>query len=583
MANSSRSKQKDEIILKGIPVSKGYASGNAFIFRHYFSSINNNNSLNVNSEEEIGRFLQTIEDYENELERHSKYLSKENPLAREILDSIKLILQDPDIKDNVINLIQQGKSAEEAVEATYKKYENELLSVKSKVIRERAYEIEQIKNRFLELLTTKRFSLGVPENSIVVATSLSADQVISFKEKNVVGLITEVGGTTTHSSILARSFRIPAVIGIANATKTIHNGDFVLVDGYKGIIIVNPSKKSLEEFKRDVEEEAELTRLLGELIHKPTRTKDGKKVELQANLNYVEELNETELYYSDGIGLVRTEHLVPIRDYYTGRLSLEEFEQKQYEIFHEVALKMYPKPVVFRVFDLGGDKFPSLFGVNETNPMLGFRGIRYLLANPKFFKAQLRAILRASVEKNLQIMLPMITMVDEVTASLKLIEECKKELSKKGIEYDPNIKVGIMIETPSAALQADVLACYVDFMSIGTNDLTQYTLVADRENSQVGSYFSPFHPSVLKLMRFTIRSAKSKRKKVGICGELASHPAATGLLIGLGFDSISVSIPNLLQVKKWISEIDSKTAKQQLQSAIKLATSDEVRALLEIQ
>ncbi|MCX7909347.1 MAG: phosphoenolpyruvate--protein phosphotransferase [Ignavibacteria bacterium] len=581
MDENPETKKPKDIVLKGIPVSKGYASGKAFIIKRNIFNLNQNGNY-LNPSEEIERFKQTIVEYKNELLRYQNSISKEKSIATDILDSIKLLLEDPDIEKSVIEYIHSGKSAELAVELTYQKFEKDLLSVKNKFIRERAFEIEQIKNRFLELLINKKLSTTIPENSIVVAPSLSADQVIAFKEKNVAALITEVGGTTTHSSILARSFRIPSVIGIPNATKLISNNDHLLVDAYKGIIIVNPTQETYFEFKEKVEDENYITKELGDIIYRPTQTKDGKPIELQANINYKEELDEREIYLSDGIGLVRTEHLVPIRDFYDKNIGFDYFEQVQYELYHDVAVKVYPKPVIFRAFDLGGDKFPSLFGMTEANPMLGFRGIRYLLANPRFFKTQLRAFLRASVEKNVQIMIPMVTTLEEVLDSLRLIEECKEELKQENQEFDPNVKFGIMIETPAAALQSDILANYVDFISIGTNDLTQYTLVADRDNSQVSSYFSPFHPSVLKLMKYTINNAKRKGKKVGICGELASHPAATGLIIGLEFDSISVSVENLLQVKKWISEIDSSFAKAQLQKALRFSTSEQVREFLEI-
>lgn len=581
MDSERASSVRNEIILRGIPVSKGYSSGYAFIIKRTIFNLSQNGNYTT-PEEEFARFKQTIKEYEAELDNYLTTIGREKSIAKEFLESIKLILKDPDIEKSVENLIFSGHSAELAVELTYKKYEKDLLSVKNKIIRERAFELEQIKNRFLELLINKKLTTEIPENAIVVATSLSADQVIAFKEKKVAGLVTEVGGTTTHSSILARSFRIPSVIGVHSATKIIQNGDFLLLDGYKGLIVVNPSEQTLLNFQERVKDEHYLTKELGELIFKPTQTSDGKKIELQVNLNYREELDEAEIYHSDGIGLVRTEHLVPIKDYYNGGLDLREFEQIQYSIYQEVAQKMYPKPVVFRAFDLGGDKFPSLFGMNEANPMLGFRGIRYLLANPRFFKSQLRAFLRASAEKNVQIMLPMITTVEEVIDSLKLLEECKAELRYEGIEFDPDVKFGIMIETPAAALQSDELADYVDFVSIGTNDLTQYTLVADRDNSQVSTYFSPFHPSVLKLMQITIYNTRRKGKKVGICGELASHPAATGLLIGLNFDSISVSIENLLQVKRWISEIDSRIARKQLKEVLKFSTAEQVRQYLEI-
>lgn len=581
MGKPKTQKRNSEFFLKGIPASKGYAIGNAFIIKEY-SFNHSNNGIGTNSEEELQRFRQTITEYETELENYAKTVGKYNPLALDMLESIKLILHDPEIIEGIKNFINNGKSAEYAVFKTFQKYENNLLSVKNKLIRERALELAQIRNRILELLLNKKLSTSIPENSIVVASSLSADQVIAFKERNVAGLITEIGGVTTHCSILARSFRIPSVIGVTNATRFLKNGDTILVDGYKGIIIANPTPKTLEEFKSKIEDESQLVAELGKLVNLPTQTKDGQRIELQANLNFREELDEPELYYSEGIGLVRTEHLVPINEFYNKGFSLEDFEQLQYEIYQEVAVKLYPKVVTFRAFDLGGDKFPSLFAFNEANPMLGFRGIRYLLANSNFFKAQIRAFLKASVEKNVQIMLPMITTVEEVVESLKLFNECKTELRNTGIEFDPDIKFGIMIETPASALQTKILAKYVDFFSIGTNDLTQYTLVADRDNSQVSSYFSPFHPSVLALMKFTIDQAKRLGKKVGICGELASHPAAAMLLVGLGFDSISVSIPNLLQVKKWISNIDSKLAKKFLQKALKFETADEVRDFLDI-
>lgn len=581
MAKTTEGKNSKEILLKGIPVSKGYSCGYAFIIKKNKFNINQN-SHSTSPDEELERFSQTIEEYENELEKYLGSISKEKSIATDFLESIKLILRDPDIKESVEKLIKEGSSAEAAVELTYQKYERDLLAVKNKVVRERVFELEQIKTRFLELLVNKKLSTIVPENSIVVAPSLSADQVIAFREKKVAGLVTELGGTTTHSSILARSFRIPSVIGVPNATKIIQNGDYLLIDGYKGLITCNPTDETIQNFRKAIENESILARELGELIIKPAQTKDGKVIELQVNLNYLQDLDETEIYHSDGIGLVRTEHLVPIKEYYSNILDLSGFEQIQFEIYQEVALKMYPKPVIFRAFDLGGDKFPSIFGVDEVNPMLGFRGIRYLLANPMFFKAQLRAFLRASAEKNVLIMLPMITTVEEVLESLKYLQECKSELLQENKEFDPEIKFGIMIETPSAALLSDVLADYVDFVSIGTNDLTQYTLVADRDNSNVSSYFSPFHPSVIKLMNFIVKNLRQKMKKVGICGELASHPEATSLLIGLDFDSVSVSIENFLQVKKWISEIDSERARQKLQKVLQLSSSEQVREFLEI-
>jgi len=571
---------KGQIILSGIPSSVGYSCAKAFVIKK--SIFNSKKSeFAENPKEEFERFTKTIDEYESQLDHYLSLVGNEKNPALAVLNSVRSILQDPFLRDEIKENIDKGYSAESAVEIVFNKYKNSILSIKNRILRERAYEIEQIKNQIIEILQTKKLSTYIPEHSIIVANSLSPDQVIYFRNKQIAGIITEVGGITTHSSILARSYGIPEVIGVSNATNIISTGDEVIIDGYKGIVVVNPVEKTRESFRLKVEKEKELKKSLGELIDLPTQTKDGKHIDLQINLNTKDELENPVIYHSDGLGLVRTEHLVPLNEIWNQN-NLEDSENFQYEIYNEVAMKMYPKPVVFRAFDLGADKFPNFFDFAESNPMLGFRGIRLLLSKRGFFKAQIKAFLRASVHGNVKIMLPMISTLSEVQDSLQLIEECKKELDEKGIEYHKGIEFGVMIETPAAALIVDLIAPYVNFISFGTNDLTQYTVVADRDNSFVSNYFEPFHPSVLRLLKKATDDAKKRKVKVGICGELASHSSATALLIGLDFDSISVSAPNFLQVKKWISEISYKEARKKTREVLKKASASEIRKYLNI-
>ncbi len=572
-------KNKGELVLNGIPSSVGYAFGKAFVIKK--STFNSKrNGLQRTPPEELQRYLNTIDEYENQIENYLVIVEKEKNPAVSILDSVRLILRDPILKDEIKEKIEEGYSAENAVELVFNKYKNTILNIKNKLFRERAYELDQIKNQIIEILQTKKLFATVPEKSIIVANSLSPDQVVFFKNKQIAGIITEVGGITTHSSILARSFGIPEVIGIGNATEIVSTGDDVIIDGYKGVIVVNPSKRTLREFELKVKQESDFKKSLGKLINLPTQTKDGKSLQLQVNLNTKEEFENPIIYHSDGLGLVRTEHLIPILG--NKNLNFESFEELQFEIYNEIAVKMYPKTVIFRAFDIGADKFPSFFNFSETNPMLGFRGIRLLLGKPEFFKAQIRAFLKASVHGNVKIMLPMITTLQEIKESLKLVDECKRELNEKGLEFNQELEFGVMIETPAAALIVDSISKYVDFISIGTNDLTQYTVVADRDNNFVSKYFEPFHPAVLRLMKFIIDKAKKRGVKVGICGELASHPSATAMLIGLNFDSISVSPTNFLQVKKWISEIEYEKARKKVAKVLKMETNLDVRKYLEI-
>ncbi|MFA6572226.1 MAG: phosphoenolpyruvate--protein phosphotransferase, partial [Bacteroidota bacterium] len=366
---------------------------------------------------------------------------------------------------------------------------------------------------------------------------------------------TEAGGITAHSSILARSFEIPAVIGVNEITQFVNHNDTAMVDGYAGYVIFNPSEEKIELFKIKRSEEEGHRRELGQLVKIKTSTKDGRKIHLLSNCDSPEEVDSAMMVGSEGIGLVRSEHLVLALNYFPD-------EQEQYKWYSEIAQRAYPNMVTIRAFDVGSDKYAEGMSKHENNPALGFRGIRFLLHREDLFITQIRAILRASKNKNIRIMLPMVSNLSQIESSKVLIEKCKDMLRQENELFDSQIPVGIMIETPAAALLAEKFAENCDFFSIGTNDLTQYTLAADRTNELVTGIYDSFHPAVLKLIKSAVDGAKKKNIPVGVCGELAGHTAATELLIGLGIDELSTVPSILLELKSRILKIKYSKSKK---------------------
>ncbi|MGQ9819994.1 MAG: phosphoenolpyruvate--protein phosphotransferase [Candidatus Kapaibacteriales bacterium] len=570
-----------KFILKGISSSIGFAKGKAFILNAFYNN-NFSPSKNVNPEEEIDRFNTKIKGFLVEFDQLFESIENFPAELKSLLYPVKEILSDPEVVAQIIEEIKNGSSVEKSVQLVFDTYIELLKKPQKSYSLKKAYEIELIKNRILELLNSGSFSLDIPKGAIIVATSITPEQLFIFKLKEISGIITEFSGLTAHTSILARSLKIPEIIGVSNATISIHTGDNLLLDAYQGTIIVEPDESEVAQFNRKIDQESQILVSLGSLASLPTKTKDSKKIALQVNINLLDDLSNPVVFYSDGIGLVRTEHLIGSVTHFIEVNDYQTLEEEQFKKYYSVAQKMYPKEVIFRFFDYGADKSFGLIKHFEPNPMLGFRGIRYLLSNERLFRSQVRAFLRASVLKNVKIMLPMITTIDEIKEAVQIIKECLLEFINLNLDVDANIKVGVMIETPAAALISDYIAKYVDFFSIGTNDLTQYTIAADRENPKVVKYFDPFHPAVLKMMKITVESAKKNNKPVGICGELASHPSATKILIGLGLDSISVTPNSFLQVKKWISEIDYQQAEEIVNKILEMETFDDVRQYLAI-
>ncbi len=558
-------------IFKGIPSSAGLALGEAVVYNS--DPITEANET-INPEKiisEIDRFEQAhkylIEEYKNAIEK----TNYQNIIS--ILETNLMIISDHLLKDSVICKIKEGYSVESAINKEFEEKIQYFLRAKDKILRERGYELEHLKERFFDILRNRSILHSIKPNSILVVRSLTTADLINAKEAGLIGIITEVGGIASHLSILARNFNIPAVIGLKYATKYINNGSYIILDGYSGTVILDPDETQLSEFYQKKSKEEAYKLRLGELANVKCETTDKVRIELLTNVDCLEELENSLLNGADGIGLIRTESIID------NPKALYDIES-QYKFYRELAQRAYPYTIVIRAFDYGSDKRIEGFPHHETNPALGMRGIKFLLTNPEIFETQIKAVLQASKNKNVKFILPMISSIEELQQSIEIIERCKSELSSNNISFDPNLPLGIMIETPAAVLLADKFAELVDFISIGTNDLTQYTLAVDRNNEYVSNYFNSFHIAILKQIYMVAKAAKSKKKPVSICGELAGYPAATELLIGMGINQLSVAPSILPELKSHILGLSYKSASKLAKKVLKLHSNEEIRKLL---
>lgn len=534
-----------EKVLIGIPASSGIAIGNAIVFKTEVF-IDTNKQI---SEKDIDSEIQRFEIGKRKLiSEFNDAISKVPENAHDlyaILQADLMMVEDEFISFEIVNHIRNLHTAEASIILTYEKTKGILKHSSDELFRERITELDNIQKRFLFNLNKEEKYYDIPENSIIIASSLTPSELLQLKEKKISAIVTEVSGITSHLAILARSFSLPAVISVNYATTEINNIDEIILDGFTGQVFVNPDEELYKYYNEKKEKIKEHLKELGELIGLPCSTKDGKEINLWCNANNIEDVNNAKLVSSVGLGLVRTESFV---------IELNRFptEEEQYDYYNEIAETAYPMVVTLRAFDIGSDKYSDNLLFREDNPALGLRGIRYLLARPDVFKTQIRAILRASKNKNIRLLLPMITSLEEVFATKTIIEQAKTELMNADYTFDKDILIGLMIETPAAALIADELSKFCDFLSIGTNDLTQYCLAADRTNELLSEFFNTFHPGVLRLMEFTVNAAHKNNIPVAVCGEMAGHPLATSLLIGMGVDELSVAPSLFLEVKEKI-------------------------------
>jgi len=388
----------------------------------------------------------------------------------------------------------------------------------------------------------------------------------------VLGFATDIGGKTSHTAIMARSLGIPAVVGLQTASQELDSGDYALLDGYNGAIVVNPTDQTLFEYGQLLQRKASLEEKLHEIQQQPAVTLDGKAIHLSANIEDAADIESVLAHGAEGVGLFRTEYLFINRD----RLPTEE---EQYQAYRKAAAALKPQPVIIRTLDLGGDKFAShLQLAQEVNPFLGWRAIRFCLAQPELFRAQLRAILRASAEGNVKMMYPMISGLDELKQANAIVEKCKAELRAENVPFDDKIEIGVMIEIPSAALIADALATQSKFFSIGSNDLIQYTLAADRTNEKVSHLYEPTHPAIVRLIKMTVDAAHHRGIKANVCGEIAGDPVLAPLLIGLGVDELSTAPTVVAQVKYMIRRLKLTEARALADFALQCESPSEIYA-----
>ncbi len=494
-----------------------------------------------------------------------------------IFDAHLLVLEDPTLLDETTRLMREKLvSVDYAYQVVAEKYAATLESIEDDYLRERAADLRDVKTRVLNHLVGRApedVLSYLNEPCIIIAHDLTPSTTALLNKKFVLGFATEIGSKTSHTAIMARSLQIPAIVGLADITANLVNGEYVLLDGYNGVMVLNPTEQTLFEYGQLVRRQLSLQEELGELRDKPAVTLDGRKVILSANLETPEDVHNVKMCGAEGVGLYRTEYL------FINREGLPS-EEDQFEAYHKVASALKGQPVVIRTLDLGGDKFLSSLQIpQEMNPFLGWRAIRFCLQELDVFRAQLRAILRASAVGNVKIMYPMISGVEELAQANELLDECKQQLREEGKAFDDKLEIGAMIEIPSAALAADALAKRVQFFSLGTNDLIQYSLAVDRMNEKIAHLYEPSHPAILRLIQMTVEAAHRKGLWVGVCGEMAGDPELVPLLLGLGVDELSASPPLVPQIKKLIRQIKQSEAEALVKEAMECDSGTEIHAL----
>lgn len=566
------SSKETNIILHGIAAAPGISIAKAHLYSKQKEDISSQTVDDV--EEAIANLDVALEQSKKELRKiFSLAVDKIGEKRAAIFDAQIMILDDPILISNIKDRIRREKKVPEfIVDSEISKYTQLMNQADEAYMKERSHDIEDIKNRIIRNLKKKKWKSRIATDVIVVTTNLSPSDTVLFTRMNVKGYVTDFGGLTSHAAILARSLNIPAVLGLHDATNKIQENDELIIDGYKGLVIVNPDEETLNEYKTKIEKLHSYDEELYKLKDLPAKTTDGKTIKLFANLDLMEELEFITHNCARGIGLVRTEQLFN---------HLESFpdEEEQYITYKDLADRIYPEIVTIRAFDIGGDKVLPV-DLHEPNPFLGWRGIRLLLDNPELFKTQIRAVLRASAHKNIYFMIPMVTAIEEVRETKILIEQCKKELKAEKKQFDKHLPVGLMIEVPSAAAMAKDFAEESDFLSIGTNDLIQYTLAVDRGNEIVSKLYQEFHPSIVRFIHHVAKEGKKVGKPVSLCGEMAADPFAAPLLVGLGLESLSISPSIIPQIKKIIRSISYKDAKELAEKCLEMRTEKEINDAL---
>lgn len=564
-------------VFKGIPASKGIALGRAFIYSFEECVVTSSYIEDVDSE--LARLDKAIETSKEQLAQiKEKALVEAGKEVAEIFEAHLLILDDPAFQGEIKSMIKERKiNAEVAVEEVVKKYSTLIASLSSEYMQARVADVEDVGKRLLRnLMGLQEITLdNLEEKVIVVAKDLTPSDTAKMPKDKVLAFCTSRGSTTSHTAILANSLGLPAVVGLGDAfLEHIHPGSFLIVDGERGVVIVNPSPEEYEVYLREQERLKALSLRIKEAARGEAITADGHRIEVAANIGDVESARLAIEYGAEGVGLLRTEFL------YLGR-TVPPSEEEQLSAYSTIARILGNRPLIIRTLDIGGDKpVPYVKLEQEANPFLGCRGIRLSFKERQIFKTQLRAILRAAAtHRNIKIMFPMVADVTEIFLAEEILEEVKSELITEGVDLASDVEIGIMVETPAAAIIADILAQRVDFFSIGSNDLIQYTLACDRTNERVAYLYQPLHPAVLRLIKNTIKAAHTQGKWVGICGEMGGDPRCIPILIGLGIDELSMRITAIPTAKQIVRAIARSEAQELAEKALSLPTAEEINRL----
>ena len=567
---------KKRILLKGIPAAPGLIVGKAFCLGSEDMQVQKRTISESQVPKEVTRFEEALIKTRAEILDIQKKISREMGVRHaQIFNAHLLVLEDRTLIEGVITRLKKERLCIEYIFLeVLKKYIKTFSHIDDPYLRERLSDIEDVGKRILRNLRGIRRDIltNLKEKLIIVAYDLSPSDTASMHKEKVIGFITDIGGKTSHTAIMAKALEIPAVVGLEEATAKIETGDNIIVDGTRGEVLINPDRATLDKYKLQSEKLVRQELVLLKLRDLPAETLDGREVQLAANIELPEELASVVAHGAKGIGLYRTEY------FYMNRMDLPT-EEEHFEAYKKVSQQVEPYSVVIRTLDLGGDKFLSQLDIpQEMNPYLGWRAIRFCLARPEIFKVQLRAILRASAYGKLKLMYPMISGIEELRQANRMLEQVKEELRRRKIPFDEDIEVGAMIEIPSAALTCDILAKEADFFSIGTNDLIQYSIAVDRVNEKIAYLYEPAHPAVLRLIKNVIDSGHKENVWVGMCGEMASEPAFALLLLGLGLDEFSVSPAAVPGIKRVIRSVTLKQAKDMARKALTLTTGKEVEA-----
>ena len=556
-------------MLKGVNASEGIGIGKVMLIEEV--SLDYEKKQITDTQAEIDRYRKVFDAYCEKTEKQAENIK--NTIGEKEADIILghlLMLKDPAMSSSIEGNISSGCCAEDAVAQVCDMFIGVFSMADDELTKQRASDVEDIKNGLITMLLGKEEVdiASAPSGTVLVAKDLTPSMTSCIVKENIVGIVTEVGGKTSHSAILARAMEIPAVLSVPNVMETFENGQEIIVDGSHGEVIENPSDGEIAIYREKTIEYKKEKKELKKFIGKETVTADGVKVELCCNIGKPDDADAVLSKDGEGVGLFRTEFL------YMDSSSIPT-EEEQFEAYKKTVLKLGDKPLIIRTLDVGGDKDIPYLGLSkEDNPFMGFRAVRYCLHREDVYKPQLRALLRASAFGNIKIMIPLVTCIDEVREVKAMIENIKAELDSESIAYNKDIQVGVMVETPAASLIADLLAEEADFFSIGTNDLTGYTMAVDRGNADVAYLYSAFQPAVLRSIMKIIEDGKDIM--VGMCGEAAADPLLIPLLLAFGLDEFSVSATSVLKTRKIISQWTIDEAKEVAEKALTLKTESEV-------